>query len=261
VVAAPEGCDTSLLAAILPGIRSVQVGAPVTAFASVINTAPRQGTKCRIAPEVSVPATFAFQTTDPATNKVTGSANMPVSIAAGATQSFVLSFTPSIAFDATPSPFTFACGGVRPAPVVVVSTISRRWPRRRRYPTFITVVASIDPGYVDILADDLDRAFSVATINFGGAGGTLTAQVDTGLANLPLVLAICQTDPATARCLAPPTPSLTLPMPAGATKHVQCFRHGERVIPDLPAVNRVFVRFIDSDRKPRGQSSEAVRTR
>jgi len=66
-----------------------------------------------------VPAVFAFQTTDPATNKVTGSPNTAVSIAAGATQSFVLAFTPNAAFDATPSPFTFACGGLSPAPVAV----------------------------------------------------------------------------------------------------------------------------------------------
>jgi len=233
----------------------------MTAFASVINTGTAAGTKCRIAPEASVPASFVFQTTDPATNKVTGSPNTPVSIAAGATQSFVLAFTPSVAFDRTPSAFTFSCGGVRPAPVVVGVNYFTPLASATPVPDIITVVASIDPGYMDISPTASTGAFSVATINFGGAGGTLTALVDTGLANLPLVLAICQTDPVTARCLAPPTPSLTLPIPAGALNTFSVFATASATIPDLPAANRVFVRFIDSDRKPRGQSSEGVRTR
>ena len=55
---------------------------------------------CSIAPLTSVPASFAFQTTNTATNQVTGFPNAAVDIAAGAAQSFVLALTPTATLSA-----------------------------------------------------------------------------------------------------------------------------------------------------------------
>ena len=62
-----------LMAAVLPSSRSVQVGTPATAFATIINTASNMATGCTISPLTSIPATFTFQTTDPATNQLSSS--------------------------------------------------------------------------------------------------------------------------------------------------------------------------------------------
>ena len=58
----------------------MQVGTPATAFATIINAGPGDGTTCSISPAASVPANFDYQTTNPATNAVTGTANTPVNM-------------------------------------------------------------------------------------------------------------------------------------------------------------------------------------
>src|SRR5262249_1133388 len=73
-----------LLAAVLPSSRSVQVGAQATAFATIINTGTSTATGCKIAPGTAVSASFDFQTTNSATNAVTGTPNTPVDIPANA---------------------------------------------------------------------------------------------------------------------------------------------------------------------------------
>jgi hypothetical protein len=67
----PAGAQSSV-AAVLPSSRSVTVGTPATAFATIINTGSVTASNCRLVPLTSIPATFAFQTTNPATNAVTG---------------------------------------------------------------------------------------------------------------------------------------------------------------------------------------------
>src|SRR5206468_3397012 len=89
----------ALVAAVLPGSRSVQVGSTATAFATVINAGLNAGLGCRIAPQANLTATFLYQTTDPATNALVGTANTAVNIPAGALQTFLIAFTPSGPFD------------------------------------------------------------------------------------------------------------------------------------------------------------------
>src|SRR5262249_50824214 len=113
-----------------PVSRAVQVGgAPATVFATVINPSDAPFTRCDITPIASLPATFLFQTTDPATNVPTGTPNAPVSIAAKQFQTFVLAFTPQSPFPVTDMEFAFACDGVIPAasiPGVNTLTLSAR---------------------------------------------------------------------------------------------------------------------------------------
>ena len=66
-------------------------------------------TACKLTPVTSVSATFVYQTTDPATNHVTGGANTPVDVAAGAAQSFVFAFKPTGAFAPTDVVIEFKC--------------------------------------------------------------------------------------------------------------------------------------------------------
>ena len=85
---------TSLLAAVLPSSRSVQVGTTATAFASLINAGSNTAIACALTLVTSLPATFTYQTTNPATNQVIGLRRVLSNVGAGATQSFVIALTP-----------------------------------------------------------------------------------------------------------------------------------------------------------------------
>src|SRR5262245_3915671 len=90
-----------IVAAVLPSSRSVTVGTPATAFATIINGSTTQtASNCRLASLTAVSATFSFQTTDPATNRVTGTPNAPASIPPGGMATFVFAFTPTAPFAA-----------------------------------------------------------------------------------------------------------------------------------------------------------------
>jgi hypothetical protein len=111
------GNGGGLVAAVLPSSRSVEVGGtPATAFATIINSGSSAATGCAIVPVTSVPASFLYQTTNPATNALTGSPNTPVAIAAGGSQSFLIAFTPNAPFVPTVVMLGFDCVGIDAAP-------------------------------------------------------------------------------------------------------------------------------------------------
>src|SRR5271170_7482691 len=105
----PAAGPSPLVAAVLPSSRSVQVGNTATAFATIINGGPSALSGCAIVPVTTIPASFVYQTTNPATNALTGSPNTPASIAAGASQSFVIAFTPTAPFAPTVVMLGFDC--------------------------------------------------------------------------------------------------------------------------------------------------------
>ena len=259
VTATFTGTGTSLLAAVLPDARSVEVGATATAFAFLINTGTVTGAACSIAPSTSVPATFLYQTTNQATNAVTGSPNTPVAIAPGGTQSFVIAFTPSAAFNTTPIAFNFECDGLDPAPTVAGVNDFTLSASTTPVPDIVAIAATADPGYVDIPGATGSGAFAVASINLG-VDATITAAGNTGAANLPVTVLICQTSPATSNCLAPPSATVSLDIPGNATPTFGVFVTGSSTVANMPGVNRVFVTFTDAGGTLRGETSVAVRT-
>src|SRR5262249_47506870 len=75
---------------------------------------------------------------------------------------------------------------------------------------------------------------------------------------LPLGLTICQTDPTSGACLAPPADSLTVQMNANATPTFGIFATAAATIPFDPSSSRIFVRFQDGGGAGRGLTSVAV---
>jgi hypothetical protein len=250
------------LAAVLPDSRLVQLGHPATIFASVINTGQAALGNCQIALPVTAPSglTMGYQTTNPTTNALTGTANTPVTIPNdNGVQSFLVSFQGTTAFDALGMPLDFGCAGAAPAAVVVgVDTIDLVM-STTPVPDIVALAASGDPGFVDIPGATGTGDFAVATVNLGIAA-TITASANTGTAILPVTLTLCQTNPTSGACLATPAASVTTAIAANATPTFGIFVTGSAAVPDSPAVNRVFVTFTDSGGTLRGATSVAVRT-
>ena len=249
------------LAAVLPSSRSVQVGATATAFATIINLGPGAATNCEITPLSSVPALFAYQTTDPATNQVTGSATTPVDVAVGAAQSFVIAFTPTAPILPTDVQLSFHCTNSDRAPIQTGLNTLLLSASATPVPDLVALAATLtNDGIVNIPGANGTGLFVVATVNVG-AGGQITVSADTGAANLPVGSTLCQTNPTTSVCLAAPATSVTAQIDANATPTFAIFVQGNGTsVPFDPANSRVFVRFKDASGVTRGATSVAVRT-
>ena len=254
-------CVSSLVGAILPSSRSVQIGgAPATAYATMINNGPVTLNTCSVVPPPGgVAANFTYQTTDPTTNTPTGTPNTPVSIAPGKSQTFVISFAPTSAFAPANAVLAFDClGQIAATPLSGINTLLIS-ASTTPVPDVIALAASADPGVVDIPGADGAGAFAVATVNVG-AGSAITATANTGAATLPLTINLCQTNPSSGACISPIGPAVSTTINADATPTFSIFVSGGGTVPFDPANNRIFVQFADTNGVVRGLTSVAVRT-
>ena len=234
---------SSLAAAVLPSSRSVQVGTTATAFATIINAGSVTATACRISLLTSLPATFSYQTTNPATNQVIGAPNTPVNIAAGAAQSYVFALTPSAPIAPTDVQLSFDCTNTDPAPINTGLNTLLLSASTTPVPDIVALaVTPTNDGIVNILATNGTGALAVATVNVG-ATGTITASADTGSATLPVNISLCQTNPATGQCISGIGSTMTTTINANATPTFGIFVQGSGNVPFDPAANRIFVRF------------------
>ena len=249
-----------IVASVLPVSRSVQVGTPATAFATIINAGPGTALGCGLAPLTNLPATFAFQTTDPATNQLTGAPDTAVDVAVGFAQSFVFAVTPTAAIAPTEVQLGFDCANSNPAPITSGLNTLLFSASATPVPDIVALAAtSANDGIVTIPGTTGTGVFAVATVNVG-ASGAITAVVDTGNATPAVNVALCQTEPATGNCLTAIGPSVTTTINTNATPTFGIFVTGTGTVPFDPATNRIFVRFKDSTGVTRGSTSVAVRT-
>lgn len=255
-----QGSTTVLVAAVLPSSRSVQVGQTATAFATIINAGSVTGTACSIAPSTTIPATFSYQTTNSATNALTGSPNTPVDIAAGAAQSFIISVTPTAQIAPTSVAFSFSCTNAASGALTTgVNDLLLSGSTTPASDMVAMAATLLNDGIVHIPTNTGTGAFAIASVNLGAAGA-LTVSADTGSAGLPLALTICQTVPSTGQCMASPSAAVTPTIASGATPTFAIFATGSAAIPFAPGTSRVFVRFRDSTNAVRGLTSVAVKT-
>ena len=248
------------VAAILPSSRSVQVGTPATAFATMINMGSGMATGCGMAPPANMPGTFMYQTTNPATNQPTGMPNMPADMPMGGSQTFMFAFTPTGPMDPTDMPMSFHCTNTDPGQVQ--SGVNTLLISASSTPVMdmVALAATLgNDGIVNVPGPNGTGAFAVATVNMG-VGSTVTASVDTGGGRMPMTLFICQTNPTTGQCISPVGSTVMVSVGSGATPTFAIFVAGGGMVPFDPAVNRVFVRFTDAGGVIRGMTSVAVRT-
>ncbi len=250
---------STLVAAVLPYARSVQIGAPATAFATIINAGSSTATGCSIALPAGAPAgTFSYQTASPA-NTLTGTPNTPVDIAAGAAQQFVFGFTPSAAFAATDIQLVFDCANT--SPVVSFNGLNTFLlsASASPVPDMVAISATAgNNGIVDV-GTSSGGAFATAAINIGVAG-SITASVDTGTASISgLSLSLCPTNQTTGACTSPPSATVTQTINNNQVVTYAIFATAASAITLDPATKRVFLRLA-SGGVVRGATSVAVRT-
>lgn len=250
---------TSLVAALLPASRSVEVGQAATAFVTVLNAGNTRAEGCNISPETSLPVSFAFRATDSATNATTDDPFVPQSLDPGAAQTFVIEVTPYAPMPPSVVPFRYLCDNSTPADLIVGVNSLLLSASAAPTPDVVALAATLSNDGV-ARADTGSVAFAVATVNVGSAE-TITVSADTGTAELPLQISLCQTDPATGACIAPEAPSadpVTTTIANGETPTFAFFIGMLADVPFDPARSRVFVRFRDSDGEVRGSTSVAV---
>lgn len=248
------------VAAILPSSRSVQVGVPATAFATMINMGSGMATGCGMAPPANMPGTFMYQTTDPATNRPTGMPNSPADVPMGGSQTFMFAFMPAAPMDPTDMSMSFGCTNTDPA--VVHPGVNTMLISASSAPVMdmVALTATLgNDGIVNVPGLTGTGVFAVATVNMG-IGGVVTGSADTGGAGMPVTLFICQTNPLTGQCISTVGPTVTAQVDPGATPTFAIFVAGGGMVPFDPAANRVFVRFRDGAGVIRGMTSVAVRT-
>ena len=216
-------------------------------------------TSVGISPQAAIPASFAYQTTDPLTNVVTGTLNTPADIPAGKFQTYVIALTPTAPFP--PTDVAFAFGGSNTAPVATLVGINTLLlsASATPVPDIVALVATLNnDGIVNIPGANGTGIFAVATVNVGPSA-SITATVDTGAGSPPVTIALCQTS-ATGACLQPQSPSVTTQIDAGQTPTFGVFVTGTGLVSFDAASNRIFVRFRDGNGVTRGSTSVAVRT-
>ena len=253
---------TVTLAAVLPDSRSVQVGTPATIFASILNAGATALDNCRIALPVTAPSglILSYQTTDAATNTLTGSANTPATIhGANGVQSYLITLQDTLPFSAPGMVLDFDCTGAAPAAIVTgVDTVDLVMSTTPVADVIVLAATSTGDGVLQIPTGGA-AAFAVASVNVG-VPDALTASLDTGTASLPLSATLCQSNPSTGQCLATPTAELSLTIAAGATPTFSVFVQATGPIPFAPGTSRLFLRFKDQAGGLHGSTSVAVET-
>ena len=271
-IAAIESASAqSLVAAVLPTSRSVQIGSSATAFVTIINTGSTTANSVGVSLQSAIPATLTYQTTDSVSNQVTGSPNTPVNIAAGKSQSYVIAITPQAAIASSEVMFNF--GGTNTSPVMPISGVNTLLLSASATPTADVIALVATPsndGIVSLPSLTGGAAFSVASSNVGAAG-LITVSADTGAgpsstaggsaaSALPLTINLCRTNPQTGQCTSPIGPSVQTQINGGETSTFSVFVTGSGLVPLYPATNRVFVRFREGQAAIRGSTSVAVAT-
>jgi len=265
---------TPLAAAILPTSRAVAMGTAATVFATMINGSTVAANNCRVALPSVVPGglSLTYQTTDPATNMLTGTANTPVGIGAGRLQTFVLSLESPNSFSDSSFAPVFRCDFAAPAAAAAVpgvNTIALRY-NLSFLPTadIIALEAVASSDAILHVPTGGSGAFAVATVNAGAGAnppdGLIFVSANTGTTStnqpkkLPLTITLCNSNPMNGQCLAPPAAAVSLPIAAGATPTFSFFVSASGGIPVDPAATRIFVTFTDQNNNLVGSTSVAV---
>ena len=251
---------SDLVAAVLPSSRSTIINRPTTVYATIINTSGHEADGCAITTS-DTSVTLVYQSTNPTSNHPLGAANTPVTIATGASQSFILTLTSSVVQSAVDFPISFTCTNTAAAPIVSgLDTLLLNVAASAPPTDIVALAATVTNDGILTMASALDaKAAAVAAINLGPAA-QITVKPDLGdFSTLPVTLSICQTTLSGA-CMAAPTPTVSLNFTSGATPTFGVFAAVTGPIPFSPGSIRISVLFKDPAGVLRGRTSVALKT-
>ena len=255
----PSGPPASVLAAaVLPTSRSVVVGNSATFAATVLNIGAATLNNCQFALPNSFPAglSLLYQTLSP-NGQLTGQPDQPVSIAANSGQGFLLAFQSSSPVTSVSQPLVISCSGTSAAPDVVGLDVPGLTFSTTPVPDVVALAATASNNGIVSTPVGTAAAFAVATDDVG-APGSLTASLDTEGIQLPLILAVCESNSSNGACLASPAPSVAVTFTTGGTPTFSVFITPSAPIPFARASSRVFLRFLDTNGESHGSTSVAV---
>ncbi|MBI1234821.1 MAG: hypothetical protein GC208_10010 [Alphaproteobacteria bacterium] len=258
-----------IVAATLPAARSGYLGGPVmTAFLAVVSQSASPAQSCTIAAPEGAPVTLGYQRVD-ASGAPQGPAEPVFDIQAGATQSFVLSMTPSVETGANGYEFlpVISCQNASLDPIVGVSSVLLNIDSAPVPDILAIGVTPSQDGVIRIANSGGAGAMAASAVNIGAGDGsagpgevTVTVTADTGSTALPLSLEMCRID-AAAQCISPRGSGVTAVMAQNDPLFIAVFARdtsGGTGIPFDPANARVFLRFADASGTIRSATSVAV---
>jgi hypothetical protein len=255
----------AVVTAVLPASRAVGTGATATAFVTVANPASTGSTATACGLRVhggNTGGSFSYQTTDPATNALTGAPDTPVDIPAGGSQSYVIAMSRTSLTNQADIRIDAQCANRITQTVIPGLNTLLFTALPSVGPDIISVAAtSGSPGRLSISAPGATGAFAVAVTNAGAPGDILfTARAATGAQGVGQIQ-ICRTDPNTAQCLTPRLSEVALTLGANETASFSVFVTATGTIENQPAVNRVQFRATGATTgRIVGATSVAVRT-
>jgi hypothetical protein len=140
---------------------------------------------------------------------------------------------------------SFSCSNTNPAPINTGLNTLLLSASATPISDIVALAATLSgDGIANVAGNTGTGVFAVATMNV--AYGNVAASADTGGASLQVNLSLCQTNPTTGACLAPPISSVMTTINANATPTFGILVHGTGSVPFDPATNRIFVRFKDA---------------
>lgn len=258
-----------LFAATAPGARSGVVGGDaITAFVSVVASAGRQVENCVMTVPDGAPVSLTYRATN-ASNEAIGGDNPIFSVDGSTPSTFVMALTPNETTPAEGYLFhpVIECAAEYAAPVVGVNSLALSIGAEAG-PDIISIGATpTSDGVVRINGNPGVEAFTAAATNIGAGDGsgaadeaTITVTADTGDAQLPLLLTVCETDPNTGQCLADQADSVETVFTGSDVKFFTAFVYtdGADGVTFDPANARVFLRFTDANGVLRSVTGAAV---
>jgi hypothetical protein len=114
-------------------------------------------------------------------------------------------------------------------------------------------------GFARIAGATGTGLFAVAATNMG-ASSRLIARLRLSDPAMPLTATICETDPQTGQCKAPPAATVTRTMSQNEHTTWSAFVHASGAIAQDPVRNRLILEFVDADGVVHGAASTAVTT-
>ena len=269
---------TNIHAAVLPSSRTLANREtnpnPVTYFSSVLNAGNEDAERCTITTPDDQGISLRYQVTDPTTNEPLDPNNFSesFSVPANGAQTLLISLFAFNDFTTRNISLEYQCLNAPTAPKITGVNNLLVSASNESLPDLITATATIsNDGITRLASTEGQSAFAVSTINIGGEDeiraiptlnfASFVASLDAPDEIADLRLEICETNPSTGACLAPPSEEAVRRIATDEIVTYTVFVTGEgSEVAFAPGVNRAFIVLVDSAGEVRGASSVAVTT-